>query len=168
VRKNVSGFDQVMDNNLKSSDASSAGPKATGTKNSIQTKDTKTDIKTDDDREAMKAALKKSDTSGNAEVKDKTDAGGNQTKEVTNAEKSEDTGSKTMFEKLKAALMKAASTDAGTDEVPAEGQKKVLSKEDILEQILSLLQNVQEKVMDMLKLSPEELNSLLESEGLDI
>jgi flagellar hook-length control protein FliK len=168
VRQSANGFDQVMSNNLKSSEAASAGSKASGSKNSIQNKDPKTDIKASDEREAMKAALKKSEPTDSTDVRDKTDAGADQTKELTKAEKPEDTGSKTLFEQLKAALTKVASDDVVTDEVPVEGQKKVLSKEEIMEQILNLLQNVQEKVMEILKLSPEELNSLLNSQGLDM
>ncbi len=168
VRQNASGFDQVMSNNLKTSDSSTAGANASGNKNSIQRKDPKTDIKADDDREVMKAALKKSEPTDNMKVNDKTDAGTEQTKELPKAEKAEYIESKTLFAQLKAALTKVASNDATEDELPEDGQKKVMSKDEILAQIMNLLQNVQQKVMDLLKLSPEELNSLLESQGMDI
>lgn len=167
VRQNASGFDQVMSNNLKTSDSSNVGSKATGNKNSIQKKDPKTEMKDADDREAMKAALKKSEPTDNTKVNDKTDAGTEQSKELPKAEKAEYIESKTLFAKLKAALTKVASDDATKNELPEDGQTKVLSKDEILAQIMNLLQNVQEKVMDFLKLSPEELNSLLESQGMD-
>ena len=168
VSYNASGFDQVMNNNLKSSDASSTGSKASGAKKSIQTKESKPDTKAADDREAMKTAWKKSNSKEDAEVKDKTDAGENKAKTVSEAVQPEDAKSKTLFNQLKEALYKAGSDDGAEEEIPADGQKKVLSKDEIMAQILNLLQNVQAKVMDMLKLSPEELNSFLDSQGLDI
>ncbi len=151
TRQKGNSFGTFMDDNLKGMDSTDAKAKRLDT-DGARGKDRTDDIsktKKNTDEEAV--AVDK----GNAD-KTKTEEGPDKTTAATC--------------QLKASMENAKASDAAgaPAEEAVDGQDENSGGDEMLAQILGILQSIQEAVMRILKLSPEEFDQLLADQGLKL